>query len=167
MKTVEVTNGTNFTEEEENASVRASGEKGIEENTLSSEEEKAKTVETPELETTVTSSKERIEEENSNSIGLTSSTTGLSEEEDYYCVQVATDVSAERLIKLAQNLKGFPYVRVEKIGRYYTLRVGFDESFRKDRKLADEIRRKIGKSVFPRVCAYRPERWVYPQEEVR
>ena len=91
----------------------------------------------------------------------------LSRTEDYYCVQVATDTSAERLIKLAEKLKDFPYVRVEKIGRYYTLRVGFDRTYQEDKKLAQEISKKLHKRVFPRVCAYRPERWVYPQAEAR
>ncbi len=91
----------------------------------------------------------------------------LSRNEKYYCVQVATDVSAERLIKMAQKLKEFPYVRVEKIGKFYTLRVGFDRTYNQDKKLARNIRRKLHKKVFPRVCAYRPERWVYPQTEIR
>ncbi len=85
----------------------------------------------------------------------------------YYCVQVATDVSAQRLIKLAEELKGFPYVRVEKIGNFYTLRVGFDQTYREDKKLAEEIKRRIHRKVFPRVCAYKPERWIYPQIEVK
>ena len=85
----------------------------------------------------------------------------------YYCVQVATDVSAQRLIKLAKELKGFPYVRVEKIGNFYTLRVGFDQTYREDKKLAREIKKRIHRKVFPRVCAYKPERWVYPQTEVK
>lgn len=139
---------------------------------LTEKKTQAKEIEQPEVETVVkvpekeqkTVQKESLNHQNSTSV---SAEANLSRAKNYYCVQVATDVSAERLIKLAQNLKGFPYVRVEKIGRYYTLRVGFDESFRKDRKLADEIRKKVGKSVFPRICAYRPERWVYPQEEVR
>ncbi len=91
----------------------------------------------------------------------------LSRDEDYYCVQVATDTSAERLIKLAEKLKGLPYVRVEKIGRYYTLRVGFDRTYQEDKKLAQEIRKRLHKRVFPRVCVYRPERWVYPQAEAK
>ena len=91
----------------------------------------------------------------------------LSRTEDYYCVQVATDTSAERLIKLAEKLKDLPYVRVEKIGKYYTLRVGFDRTYQEDKKLAQEIRKRLHKRVFPRVCAYRPERWVYPQAEAK
>ena len=91
----------------------------------------------------------------------------LSRDIDYYCVQVATDVSPEKLIKMAQKLENFPYVRVEKIGNLYTLRVGFDKTYREDKKLAREIRKKIHKKVLPRICAYRPERWVYPQAEAR
>ncbi len=91
----------------------------------------------------------------------------LSRDEDYYCVQVATDTSAERLVKLTEKLKGLPYVRVEKIGKYYTLRVGFDRTYQEDEELAHEIRKRLRKRVFPRVCAYRPERWVYPQAEAK
>ena len=91
----------------------------------------------------------------------------LSRGENYYCVQVATATSAESLVDLAEKLKDLPYVRVEKIGRYYTLRVGFDRAYQEDEKLAQEISKRLHKRVFPRVCAYRPERWVYPQAEAR
>ena len=91
----------------------------------------------------------------------------LSRKIDYYCVQVATDSSSQKLIRLAQKLKNFPYVRVEKIGNFYTLRVGFEKSYKKNKKLAREIRKKIRSKVFPRICVYRPERWVYPQTERR
>lgn len=86
---------------------------------------------------------------------------------NYYCVQVATDSSPERLIKLAEKLNEFPYVRVEKIGKFFTLRVGFDRSLSKDKKLAKEIREKINKKAFSRICVYKPERWVYPQTEAK
>lgn len=91
----------------------------------------------------------------------------LSRKINYYCVQVATDISPGKLIELAKDLKGFPYVRVERIGKLYTLRVGFDRSFKEDKKLAELLKERVHRRVFPRVCAYRPERWVYPQAEER
>jgi len=87
----------------------------------------------------------------------------LSENEDYLCIQVASDRKPSWLIKISETLKEFPFVRVEKIGRAYTLRVGFF----KEKNEAKEILKKIKKRyphAFIRTCAYRPKRWVHSKK---
>ncbi|WP_456435437.1 SPOR domain-containing protein [Thermovibrio ammonificans] len=89
----------------------------------------------------------------------------LSTERDYYCVQVASGTNLRALERKAEKLQkaGLPYVRVEKIGHLYTLRVGFEEHF----KDAERLKRRVNRVVrggFVRDCAYRPQRWVFPKE---
>ena len=88
-------------------------------------------------------------------------------EESYYCIQVASSpYKAEGLIGLAKELEGeLPDVRVEKIGGIYTLRVGFWKSEGKAREHLKELKR-WEKDAFVRRCLYKPERWVYPRQQV-
>jgi len=84
--------------------------------------------------------------------------------ETYYCVQVASSPTSRPLVRLAEKLSSdYPEVRVEKIGRFYTLRVGFFS----DRKEASSLGRRLKKfnpDAFARGCLYKPERWVYPEK---
>ena len=86
----------------------------------------------------------------------------LSRTKTYYCVQVASDFKPEGLIKKAEKFSSLPYVRVEKIGRAYTLRIGFWEDRKEAKKYLKLIKRKE-RGAFWRTCAYKPERWVYSE----
>ncbi len=88
--------------------------------------------------------------------------TALSQNERYYCVQVLSSPKLNRkLEKKFYLLRGVPDKRIEKIGSYYTIRVGFWKS--KDE--AEEYYR-ILKKLFPeallRTCYRLPSRWVLP-----
>ncbi|WP_457681432.1 SPOR domain-containing protein [Thermovibrio sp.] len=91
------------------------------------------------------------------------SSVNLSTQRDYYCIQVLSGTNLKDMKKLAEKMKGLPFVRVEKIGRAYTLRVGFWESVKGARELLPEVK-KYSRSAFVRDCAYKPQRWVYPKE---
>ena len=91
-------------------------------------------------------------------------TSSLSRTKTYYCVQVASDFKPEGLIKKAEKFSSLPYVRVEKIARVYTLRVGFWED-KKEAKKYSKLIKKEERGAFWRTCAYKPERWVYPEGE--
>jgi len=82
----------------------------------------------------------------------------------YYCVQVVSSPKREKVVEKALEFKPFPYVRVEKLGDLYALRVGFFESEEEARRLEAELKGIGEKDAFTRVCAYKPERWVYPAE---
>lgn len=94
-------------------------------------------------------------------------TTRLSPKRNYYCVQVASDTLPDRLILLAKELEDLPFVRVEKVGRFYTLRIGFSQTHREGKILAEKVKERIQGEIFLRICAYRPKRWIYPQTEER
>jgi len=82
----------------------------------------------------------------------------------FYCVQVASDFKPSGLVKIAEKLVSqYPAVRVEKIGKAYTLRVGFFEDSSQARDLARKLK-TVEPKAFWRTCAYKPERWVYPKE---
>ncbi len=95
------------------------------------------------------------------------STIKLSPKRNYYCVQVASDTLPDRLIPLAKKLEDLPFVRVEKVGRFYTLRIGFSRTHREGKILAEKVKERIQGKIFLRICAYRPKRWIYPQTEER
>ncbi|TCK06675.1 SPOR domain-containing protein [Phorcysia thermohydrogeniphila] len=86
----------------------------------------------------------------------------LSESEDYICIQVASDRKPSWLLKVSEELKAFPYVRVEKIGNAYTLRVGFFKEREEAKKVLREIKKRYPRA-FMRTCAYRPKRWVHSE----
>ena len=87
----------------------------------------------------------------------------LSRDKDYYCIQVATDVEPNALIKKAEKIKQ-EYTRVERIGKLYTLRVGFWSSYKEAKEKLPPLKSSF-KDAFIRKCAYRPERWLYPLKE--
>jgi len=86
------------------------------------------------------------------------------EEEEFYCVQVASSREGKSLRSYLEKVGNLPDARVEKIGNFYTLRVGF---FRKKRE-AEEVLKKV-KEYFPdafvRGCYKKPERIVYRQQK--
>ncbi len=90
--------------------------------------------------------------------------------ETYYCVQL---LSAPKLTRQLERdfffLKGFPDRRVEKIGKYYTLRVGFWKSRKRAKSYCRLLKRKFP-GAFVRTCYKIPSRWVFPErrkQEVR
>ncbi len=85
---------------------------------------------------------------------------GLDSQRSYYCIQVASSKSEKDLIKLAQKLEDYPFVRVEKIGSLYTLRVGFWESSKDASLILRSLKEKF-RGPFLRICDYKPERWTY------
>ena len=92
-----------------------------------------------------------------------SSDLGGCNKEDYLCIQVASGRKPSWLIKLSKNLKGLPFVRVEKIGKAYTLRVGFFKEKEKAKATLKEIKKRYP-SAFLRTCAYRPKRWIHSEK---
>ena len=91
-------------------------------------------------------------------------TSSLNRTKTYYCVQVASDFKPEGLIKEAEEFSSLPYIRVEKIGKVYTLRIGFWEDRNEAKRYLKLIKRKE-RGAFWRTCAYKPERWVYSEGE--
>ncbi|WP_456456824.1 SPOR domain-containing protein [Thermovibrio sp.] len=84
----------------------------------------------------------------------------LDSQKSYYCIQVASGKREEDLVKMAQKLKDYPFVRVEKIGGIYTLRVGFWESSKDAVSVLRSLRKEF-KGSFVRTCYYKPQRWSY------
>ncbi len=84
----------------------------------------------------------------------------LNSQRSYYCIQVASSKNEKDLIRLAQKLKGYPFVRVEKIGSLYTLRVGFWESSKGASSVLHSLKEEF-RGSFLRICDYKPERWTY------
>ena len=85
------------------------------------------------------------------------------EEDEYYCIQVASSPgNLDLLIEEAKELQNqFPQVRVEKIGHMYTVRVGFWKDFKKAKSALSEVK-QLFPSAFLRDCYYKPQRWVFP-----
>lgn len=86
--------------------------------------------------------------------------------ETYYCVQMASSKRLEDLRRSIRYVSTLPYVRIEKIGEFYTLRTGF---FKK-RENAERILRKareVFRDAFVRKCDLVPERVVLPRYEAK
>ncbi|EDP76227.1 tetratricopeptide repeat protein [Hydrogenivirga sp. 128-5-R1-1] len=78
----------------------------------------------------------------------------------YYCIQVVSSKSLQPLKERFSSLSHLPYSRIEKVGGFYTIRIGFFKSPEE----AEELYRKV-KGLFRdamlRKCRYAPERIVY------
>ncbi|WP_456456229.1 hypothetical protein [Thermovibrio sp.] len=89
----------------------------------------------------------------------------LAKEKSFYCIQVLTTTELTKSeLKLYNYMsKLFPSVRIEKIGKFYTLRVGFWRDINQA-KLALKKFYKLGMNeVLLRKCYLIPRRWIYPQ----
>lgn len=86
----------------------------------------------------------------------------------YYCVQVLSSVrvTEKEKITFRELSRTFNEVRIEKIGKYYTLRVGFWDEIGKARKALNELRKLGFKKAFLRKCYFYPKRWILPKKEV-
>ncbi len=80
---------------------------------------------------------------------------------EFYCIQVASSRNPEELKKIIKFVSTYPDIRIEKIGDIYTLRVGFFKEPKKARQIEKRLKGSF-KDAFLRVCAYRPERVVFP-----
>lgn len=87
-------------------------------------------------------------------------------EERYYCIQVASSRDFQNLKEIFFNINtdDLPEVRVEKVGKYYTIRVGFWRTKEEANKYLKEIKRKFPEA-FVRTCYYIRERIVLKKEE--
>lgn len=78
--------------------------------------------------------------------------------ETYYCVQLASSTKAKDLEKLFSRVKDLPKVRVERIQKWYTLRIGFYKDKERAIELLKEVKRRNFKDAFLRTCYYIPSR---------
>ncbi|AAC07561.1 SPOR domain-containing protein [Aquifex aeolicus] len=91
-------------------------------------------------------------------------TISVARSENYYCVQVASSEKLEDLIPLFEKFKNMDNVRIEKIGGFYTLRIGFYLNKSDVLKILPEIKEKY-RDAFVRVCEYDLSRVVFPKPE--
>lgn len=74
-----------------------------------------------------------------------------------YCIQVSSSKSEKDLEKLFNELKIYPFSRVEKIGSFYVLRVGESSKKSELNKILNKIK-KLKKDAFVRKCDLIPKR---------
>jgi len=82
--------------------------------------------------------------------------------EVYYCVQVASSKRLQDLIPLFQKYRSLDNVRIEKIGDFFALRIGFYKNKNDVLKVASEV-----KNSLVRKCDYKPSRIVYPEPKLK
>jgi len=87
-----------------------------------------------------------------------------SERKSYFCIQVvSTKRLNKRLFLEYISLKSkYPYVRVEKINKFLTLRVGFWTEKQKAEHALSSIKRSY-RNAFLRKCYFIPKRWIWPK----
>ncbi|SMP02148.1 hypothetical protein SAMN06265339_0029 [Desulfurobacterium pacificum] len=83
----------------------------------------------------------------------------LKKGQTYYCIQLATGTSIKDFDKKLKDVSFLPFIRIEKIGKYYSLRAGFWNDYKTAKKFLRDAR-KIYPEAFIRKCYYLPERWV-------
>ncbi len=76
-----------------------------------------------------------------------------------YCIQVLSSTKLKPIKKIYDKIKDFSDARIEKIGRYYTLRVGESKNSGILKKILQKIK-KYNFSSFIRKCDYIPSRIV-------
>jgi len=95
-----------------------------------------------------------------------SSSYAFDSDRDYYCIQLISSPKVSPLVRSAKELSlRYRDVRVERIGSLYTLRLGFWDRVKEGREILREVKKRFP-TAFMRVCAYRPERWVFPHKSV-
>ncbi len=85
--------------------------------------------------------------------------------ETYYCIQISSNHKLSHKLKetYRELLKSYPYVRIEKISNYFTLRVGFWKKKRTAKVFYRKLRKEY-KNSFLRTCYLIPSRWVLPHK---
>ncbi len=76
---------------------------------------------------------------------------------DAYCIQVSSSTRLQDLKKQFNKIKNYPYTRIEKIGKFYTLRVGLSKEYRQIKPLLSNVKFYF-KDAFIRKCDYYPDR---------
>jgi len=85
------------------------------------------------------------------------------EPERGYCIQLASGYLSQPLIKEARLIdcrEGVNSVRVEKVGKFYVLRVGFWKSEEEARRVYSQLKGRF-KNAILRTCVLKPERIVF------
>ena len=82
----------------------------------------------------------------------------LSRGKTYYCIQLVSGRNLKNIKEKIKNLNA-PYLRVERFGKYYAVRVGFFKNPQETAEILKSLKRKF-KDAFVRTCYYKPERWV-------
>ncbi len=90
----------------------------------------------------------------------------LSFAEEFYCIQVASSKDLKGIKDLFRKVNDFPDPRVEKIGDYFVLRVGFFSMSSTAGKYLERLR-LIRNDAFLRKCLLVPERIVLPRRKER
>ncbi len=93
----------------------------------------------------------------------------LAKEKSFYCIQVlTTDKLTDSEYKLFTYMsKLFPSVRIEKIGKFYTLRIGFWQEIRQAKFFLKKLHNLGMKKVLLRKCYLIPKRWIYPSGSLK
>ena len=84
----------------------------------------------------------------------------------FYCIQLYTSKSKEKSIKYYEFVRNLPDARIEKVGKYYILRVGFFQKKDEAIKILKKVK-KIFKDALLRKCYYIPKRIIYPKGKVK
>jgi hypothetical protein len=79
--------------------------------------------------------------------------------QNFYCIQVSSSKRPD-IVRQTRYLKGYPELRVEKIGNFYTIRIGFWKDFNTAKDYLTTIKKKF-KGAFVRKCKYQPTRWIW------
>ena len=74
-----------------------------------------------------------------------------------YCIQVITSQSEEKSRNVFSELSDFPLSRVEKIGKYYTVRIGLFENPEEAKDTLKEVRKYFPQAIL-RKCTLKDER---------
>ncbi len=80
-------------------------------------------------------------------------------QEKYYCIQVISSRNLSEAERVFLELKHLPHARIERIGSFYTVRIGFWKNKNEYKKYIEEISQKYH-TAFPRTCLYLEERIV-------
>jgi len=84
----------------------------------------------------------------------------------YFCVQIGSFSKKELALEFFNKVKHLPEARIEKIGWFYTVRVGLKEK-RKDIILLYKELKKEFKDAWLRTCYYIPSRIIMPVKRIQ
>jgi tetratricopeptide (TPR) repeat protein len=79
-----------------------------------------------------------------------------------YCVQVLSSKKLAPMVKIYEKIKNYPYARLEKIGDYYSIRIGEERSLRKILPYLRKVR-NLYPNAFARKCEFLFYRMVLPK----
>jgi len=79
----------------------------------------------------------------------------------YYCVQLGSFSERREAVDLFKKLEYLPYARVEKIGQFYTIRIGLEEKKINVLPLYKRLKKEF-KDAWLHICYYIPSRIIMP-----